>query len=155
MFGRMESGTRDSNPRLRPWQFDVRLKTKEHHVSRCPFRITKNPAKSLSQFWHGLNAAEMRQIPRLPWFCPAMQEIQYRAMIARARFFGFASFTRLMMRPNSISASWPASRLDQTHEAHDPHAGMALQRRPHGDGLHPEVLRPRGRLPRLQRKNRT
>ena len=32
------------------------------------------------------------------------------------------------------------ARLDPAHEAHHPHAGMALQRRPHGDGLHAEVL---------------
>ena len=35
----------------------------------------------------------------------------------------------------------PAARLDQAHEAHHPHPGLALQRRPHGDGLHPEMLR--------------
>ena len=35
---------------------------------------------------------------------------------------------------------WFAARLDQAHEAHHPHAGLALQRRPHGDGLHAEVL---------------
>ena len=29
-----------------------------------------------------------------------------------------------------------AAGLDQAHEADHPHAGMALQRRPHGDGLH-------------------
>ena len=39
----------------------------------------------------------------------------------------------------------PAARLDQAHEAHHPHPGLALQRRPHGDGLHAEVLRSRGR----------
>ena len=39
----------------------------------------------------------------------------------------------------------PAARLDQAHEAHHPHARLALQRRPHGDGLHDEVLRPGGR----------
>ena len=39
-----------------------------------------------------------------------------------------------------------AARLDQAHEADDPHARLALQCRPHGDGLHPAVLRPcRGR----------
>ncbi len=38
----------------------------------------------------------------------------------------------------------PAARLDQAHEAHHPHPGLALQRRPHGDGLHAEVLRPGG-----------
>ena len=44
----------------------------------------------------------------------------------------------------------PAARLDQAHEAHHPHAGLALQRRPHGDGLHAEMLRP-GRRRHLQR----
>ena len=39
----------------------------------------------------------------------------------------------------------PAARLDQAHEAHHPHPGLALQRRPHGDGLYPEVLHPRRR----------
>ena len=29
-----------------------------------------------------------------------------------------------------------AARLDQAHEAHHPHPGLALQCRPHGDGLH-------------------
>ena len=29
-----------------------------------------------------------------------------------------------------------AARLDQAHEAHHPHPGLALQRQPHGDGLH-------------------
>ena len=38
-----------------------------------------------------------------------------------------------------------AARLDQTDEADDPHARLALQRRPHGDGLHAEMLRPGGR----------
>ena len=36
----------------------------------------------------------------------------------------------------------PATRLDQTDEAHDPHTRMALQRRSHGDGLHAEMLCP-------------
>ena len=39
---------------------------------------------------------------------------------------------------------WPAARLDQAHEAHHPHTRLALQRRPHGDGLHVEVLRAGG-----------
>ncbi len=39
----------------------------------------------------------------------------------------------------------PAARLDQTHEAHHPHPGLAFQRRPHGDGLRAEELRARGR----------
>ena len=34
----------------------------------------------------------------------------------------------------------PAARLDRAHEARDPHAGLALQRRPHGDGLRAEDL---------------
>ena len=34
----------------------------------------------------------------------------------------------------------PAARLDQAHEADDPHSGLALQRRSHGDGLHAEEL---------------
>ena len=38
----------------------------------------------------------------------------------------------------------PAARLDQAHEAHHPHARLALQRRPHGDGLHAQVLRAGG-----------
>ena len=38
-----------------------------------------------------------------------------------------------------------AARLDQAHEAHHPHAGLAVQRRPHGDGLHAQVLHPGGR----------
>ena len=38
----------------------------------------------------------------------------------------------------------PAAGLDQAHEADDSHAGLALQRRPHGDGLHAEVLHSRG-----------
>ena len=38
-----------------------------------------------------------------------------------------------------------AARMDQAHEADDPHAGLALQRRPHGDGLHAEVLCSGGR----------
>ena len=33
-----------------------------------------------------------------------------------------------------------AARLDQAHEADDPHAGLALQCGPDGDGLHAEVL---------------
>ena len=37
-----------------------------------------------------------------------------------------------------------AARLDQAHEADHPHAGLAVQRRSHGDGLHAEVLRARG-----------
>ena len=37
-----------------------------------------------------------------------------------------------------------AARMDQTHEADDPHAGLALQCRPHGDGLHAEMLYSRG-----------
>jgi len=32
--------------------------------------------------------------------------------------------------------------VDQAHEANNPHAGLALQRRPHGHGLHAEVLYP-------------
>src|SRR3954467_2295616 len=40
---------------------------------------------------------------------------------------------------------WPAPWLDQTHEAHYPHSGLALQCRSHGHGLHAEVLRPRSR----------
>ena len=40
---------------------------------------------------------------------------------------------------------WPAPRLDQAHEAHHSHPGLALQRRPHGHGLHTQVLRSRGR----------
>jgi starch phosphorylase len=36
-------------------------------------------------------------------------------------------------------------RLDQTHEANDPDPRLALQRRPHGDGLHNEMLRARCR----------
>ncbi len=36
----------------------------------------------------------------------------------------------------------PAARLDQAHEAHHPHPWLALQRRSHGHGLHPKVLRP-------------
>ena len=47
----------------------------------------------------------------------------------------------------------PAARLDQAHEAHHPHAGLALQRRSHGDGLHAEVLRSRRRR-HLQRHER-
>ena len=43
----------------------------------------------------------------------------------------------LYYQPRSRRA---AAGLDQAHEADDPHAGMALQRRPHGDGLHAEVL---------------
>ena len=39
----------------------------------------------------------------------------------------------------------PAARLDQAHEANHPHARLALQRRPHGDGLHAEMLHPRSR----------
>ncbi len=39
---------------------------------------------------------------------------------------------------------WIAARLDQAHEARDSHARLAIQRRPHGDGLHAEMLRPRG-----------
>src|SRR5215469_9523886 len=35
--------------------------------------------------------------------------------------------------------------MDQAHEAHDPHARLALQRRPYGDGLHVEVLHTSGR----------
>ena len=38
-----------------------------------------------------------------------------------------------------------APRLDQAHEAHHPHAGLALQRQSHGDGLHAEMLRAGGR----------
>ena len=38
-----------------------------------------------------------------------------------------------------------AARLDQAHEAHHSHAGLALQRGSHGDGLHAEVLRSGGR----------
>ena len=37
---------------------------------------------------------------------------------------------------------WLASRLDQAHEAHNPHAWLAVQCRSHGDGLHLEVLYP-------------
>ena len=39
----------------------------------------------------------------------------------------------------------PASRLDQAHEANDPHAGLAFQCRSNGDGLHIEMLCSRGR----------
>ena len=48
----------------------------------------------------------------------------------------------------------PAARLDQAHEADHPHAGLALQRRPHGDGLHaasatfPRPAAPRARFAR-------
>ena len=42
-------------------------------------------------------------------------------------------------------SGWPAARLDQAHEANHPDAGLALQRRPYGDGLHAEMLRSRGR----------
>ena len=38
-----------------------------------------------------------------------------------------------------------AAGMDHPHEAHHPHPGLALQRRPHGDGLHPELLRSRSR----------
>ena len=38
-----------------------------------------------------------------------------------------------------------APRLDQAHETYHSYSGLALQRRPHGDGLHPEMLRPRSR----------
>jgi glycogen phosphorylase len=39
-----------------------------------------------------------------------------------------------------------APGLDQAHEANHPHPRLALQRRrSHGDGLHPEMLRPRRR----------
>ena len=40
---------------------------------------------------------------------------------------------------------WSAARVDQAHEAHDPHSWMALQCRPHGDGLHAKMLRSGGR----------
>src|SRR6266702_1720340 len=39
----------------------IAIENNTHHVSRCPFRITKNPTKSLPQFDPCLNAAEMRQ----------------------------------------------------------------------------------------------
>ena len=35
--------------------------------------------------------------------------------------------------------------LDRAHEARDPHARLALQRRPHGHGLRAQVLHPGGR----------
>ncbi len=35
-----------------------------------------------------------------------------------------------------------SARLDQAHEADHPHTGLAIQRGPHGDGLHAEVLHP-------------
>jgi hypothetical protein len=41
-----------------------------------------------------------------------------------------------------------AARLDQTHEADHSHAGLALQRRPHGDGLHAESATCRQRAER-------
>ena len=44
----------------------------------------------------------------------------------------------------SARSGRPAARLDQTHEADDPHAGLAVQCESHGDGLHAEVLRARG-----------
>ena len=36
-------------------------------------------------------------------------------------------------------------RLDQAHETHHPNPWLALQRRPHGHGLHAEMLRARRR----------
>ncbi len=44
----------------------------------------------------------------------------------------------------SARPRWAAAGLDQAHEADDSHIGMALQRGPHGDGLHAEVLHSRG-----------
>ncbi len=39
----------------------------------------------------------------------------------------------------------PAARLDPADETNHPHARLAFQRRPHGDGLHAESLHSRGR----------
>ena len=61
-----------------------------------------------------------------------------RGFVSRAAGRGHSSL--LPARPRRLAA-----RLDQAHEAHHPHPGMAIQRRPHGDGLHPEVLRARRR----------
>ena len=47
-----------------------------------------------------------------------------------------------LLRPRSRR---PAARLDRAHEARDPHAGLALQRRPDGDGL--RAARPTSRRP--------
>src|SRR5262249_48381272 len=57
---RAKSGTRDSNPRLRPWQIDVRLKIR---ASRLTVSIPNHPKpnESRRQFRPTLNAAEMRQ----------------------------------------------------------------------------------------------
>ena len=47
-----------------------------------------------------------------------------------------------LLRPRPRRA---AARVDRADEARDPHARLALQRRPHGDGLRPQVLHPGGR----------
>ena len=60
-----------------------------------------------------------------------------RGFVSRAAGRGHSSL--LPARPRRLAA-----RLDQAHEAHHPHPGMAIQRRPHGDGLHAEVLRAGG-----------
>ena len=52
-----------------------------------------------------------------------------------SRVVGGSDSAVLPARPRRV-----ATRLDQTHEADHQHAGMALQRRPDGDGLHDEVL---------------
>jgi hypothetical protein len=44
----------------------------------------------------------------------------------------------------------PAAPLDQDDDELDQHAGLAVQRPPHGDGLHAALLRPRGRRPELR-----
>ena len=46
-----------------------------------------------------------------------------------------------LLRPRS---GRPAARLDRADEARHPHARLALQRRPHGDGLRAEGVRARG-----------
>jgi hypothetical protein len=56
-----KSGTRDSNPRLQPWQFDVLLKTQSIKSHGVFPESPKNPRKPLSGFLSGLNAAELRQ----------------------------------------------------------------------------------------------
>ena len=47
-----------------------------------------------------------------------------------------------------------AAALDCADEARHPHAGLALQRRSHGDGLRPQVLHPGGRRNQLRHEPR-
>ena len=62
-------------------------------------------------------------------------------MLAMARICTACSTNEVIPLFYKRDRGRPAARLDQTHEAHHPHAGLAFQRGPHGHGLHAEVLR--------------